>query len=124
MKYLSLSLLTFAFVVSVCSTSFAALTYTGSGTLTLGGTNTVDVPLSPGVTAGYDVGNWKGTNDWFVVGAYHNAGSKVYATASSISEMREGTVAAGDPLSGKFGAIPNTYVTAGSSDVWSAAGWD
>ena len=126
MKYVSLSILSFVFVLLVTSVSFAGLTYSDTETLTCGNTagKTVDVPLSPGVTAGYDVGDWKGTNDWFVVGAYHNAGSKVYATASSLSEMMEGTVGEGDPLVDKFDAIPNTYATAGSTEVWSNAGWD
>lgn len=126
MKYFGLSLLAFVFVLSISSFSFA-LEDEGSGTLTLGAIsgngNTVSVPLSPGVTAGYEVGDWKGTNDWFVTGAYHTAGSKVYATASSISQLWEADVSADIPLADTFDTIPNDYDNAGSDALWSENGW-
>jgi len=128
MKYLSLSLLVFIFVLSVNTSVFAAPEDSGTGTLTLGansgGGHTVDVPLSPGVTAGYQVGDWKGTNDWYVVGAYHSGGSRIYATASSISKLWQAEVEAGSTLADTFDTIPVTYDTAGSDAVWSTAGWD
>ena len=120
MKYFSLSLLAFVFVLSV-STSVFAWSATSAGTLEFGG---MSVPLSPGVTAGYTVDDWKGVNDWYVLGSYHNAGSKAYATASSISNMYESTLGTDTPLATAFAAIPQDYATAGSDALWSDdAGW-
>lgn len=125
MKYFSLSLLAFVFVLSVSTVSVAALAQESSGTLVLGSTPdfTVSVPLSPGVTAGYEAGDWKGTNDWFVTGAYHTAGSKVYATASSISQLWEADVDTDAALADTFNTIPSDYANAGSDDLWSENGW-
>ncbi len=128
MKFFNLTFLAFILVLSVGTFSFAALDDVETGTLVLGDSsgngNTVDVPLSPGVTAGYTVGDWKGTNDWYVVGAYHSGGSKVFATASSISKMWEATGTADAKLVDTFATVPSTYDTAGSDAVWSDAGWD
>lgn len=126
MKYLSLSIFTFVFVLSLNTSAFAALTEEDSGTLTLGSTDgeTASVPLSPGVTAGYQVGDAVGTNDWFVVGAYHSAGSKVYATASSISQLWEFEATATTSLADTFDTIPSTYAEAGSDTLWSEDGWE
>ena len=96
-----------------------------SATITCGGTagETLEISLSPKVVAGYTVDNNTGTNDWYVIGTYHEGGTKAFATASSITKIWNDEVEAGETVSDNFAAVPQTPADAGSDDLWSDAGW-
>ena len=95
----------------------------GSATITCGSTNKLEISLSPKVVAGYTVADDTGTNDWYVIGTYHEGGTKAFATASSITKIWNDEVTAGETVSSHFDAVPQTPDTAGSDDLWSDAGW-
>ncbi len=107
------------------SSAFAWSENSDGATIICGSTagETHTISLSPKVVAGYTVANNTGVNDWYVVGTYHNGGTKVFATASSITKIWNDEAAAGEALSDLFADAPQTPANAGSDDVWSDAGW-
>lgn len=90
------------------------------------GGGTITISLSPKVVAGYTVASDVGSNDWYVIGAFHPGGTKVYATASSVTKIWNAEVGSGqgDQLQTIFDGTPQTPANAGSDLVWSTAGWD
>jgi hypothetical protein len=125
MKYLNTSLLVTTIILLLSVNSFG-WDQTGSGTITCGDTTdeTLDIALSPGVTAGYGVADWLGVNDWYVVGTYHEGGSKTYATASSLTKLWSQEIGAGETVVTAFEGTPDTPDEAASDNQWSEGGWD
>ena len=124
MKLINVLILASALFFLFTTSSFADFAQTGEETITCGSSVAFDIGLSPGVTAGYSVGDWKGSDDWYVVGTYHKGGNKVYATASSLTKIWNNESSPDELVTALFDTVPQTPETAASDDQWSAGGWD
>ena len=93
-------------------------------TIVCGATDTQQISLSPSVNAGYTCADWRGSNDWYVIGTYHTGGTKAFATASSLTKIWKDTAGAGETAAENFANVPQTPETAASEYLWSEAGWD
>jgi len=116
---LMLVLVTFAFAGSALA---ATQTVSGDNTyVTCGATTTLDIQLSPKVKASYTGLNRVGTADFYVIGTYHTAGTKTYATASTLTKIYYQEATASKNLATIFAAIPSSVADAQSASKWS--GW-
>lgn len=123
-KLVIISLISIVAVGMSFGTAFAWTDTSEGATIKCGTSpNNLEISLSPKVHAGYTVDDNAGTNDWYVVGTYHEGGTKAFATASNITKMWNDEISAGEAVSDNFDAVPQTPATAGSDDLWSAAGW-
>jgi hypothetical protein len=122
MRQVFIALLLVMFFASVSMADFSQ--NNDGATILCGADNTLTISLSPQVTAGYTCLDNNGDADWYVIGTYHVGGTKVYATASSLTKIFNSTSDADTTLSAIFSSVPQTVSAVESDDQWSTdLGW-
>jgi len=103
----------FLIFAALCFTATSAFAAYGTGTVTLGSTNTKDFKTSKNVFIDYTAGT-NGVS--YVVGAYHNKGSKTFGSCSGaqVIYVHDGTAT----------ATPAAPADANTTSDFSGAGWD
>ncbi len=123
MKKITFILIALMFVFS--SGAFAALIdESSSGTIVCGaGGDELEIQLSPKVFAAYSGLDRVGTRDFYIIATYHEAGSRVYATAQTLAKIYKATSTSANNLATLYGQVPNSVANAESEDQWSGALW-